>query len=100
MNIDTPPPDRGRKRAASSPPPLDEEPDVVVGVESNDVAERTASRARIASDLDNLGLIPKEEAWQLNLDEVLGSGIGLGLVNGPVLLCTIGTMNVQMDLTM
>jgi hypothetical protein len=98
MNIHTPPPARGRKRAASSPPPLDEEPDVV-GVESNDIAERTATRARIASDLDNLGLIPKEEAWQLNLDEVLGSDRRLKNPNGPVLLCTIGTMNVQIDLT-
>ena len=98
MDVD-PPPSRGRKRSASSSPPLlNEESDDVANAERDNTAGRLAIRARITSDLDNLGLIPKEEAWQLELEDVLGSNRELKHSRSPVLLCIIGTMNVQLDL--
>ena len=92
MEVDVPPPPRGRKRAASSPP-LDEEPDV------DNAAERIATRTRVTSELDNLELIPKDEAWELELEKVLGFNRGSNSSTGPVLLCIIGNMSVQVELS-
>lgn len=62
---------QSRKRAASSPSPA---PDAVPGAEygsSEHDAGHAAVRARVTSELDTLGVIPRDEAWQLHLAQVL-----------------------------
>ena len=98
MDVDAQPFPRGRKRAASSPPPASD--DAVPGAEydnGENNAAHTATRARVTSELDTLGVIPRDEAWQLNLRDLL-EGQSADERNGLVLLSVMGAMEVQLQL--
>ncbi|KAF2099110.1 hypothetical protein NA57DRAFT_56733 [Rhizodiscina lignyota] len=96
MDIDPLPPlPRGRKRAASSSPPC-EGPDAFAGAEyrngGGEADAHAATRARVTSELDTLGVIPRDEAWQLDLRQLLEGEGENG--NGLVVLC-VGELGMK-----
>lgn len=61
-------PNRSRKRAASTPPAGEDQ-------DGNNERQDTR-RARQDDDLDNLGLIDVEDAWNIDLDDMLEGNLG------------------------
>ena len=61
MDTDLPPLKANRKRAASSPAP-----------ETEQDAQASALRAKYTSELDQVGLLPRDQSWDVDLESVLG----------------------------
>lgn len=81
-------PIRGRKRAAEeSPSPPDAD-------NSDDEAPET-TRTRLTNELDTLDLIPENQAWQLNVEKLLGDYSQSIASRSLIILCVMGELDVH-----